>query len=51
MLALQSRNQQRFPGARAASTALDLVRAPLRRYWDGAPLPDAGAQHGIELMS
>ncbi|OAX63818.1 Rieske (2Fe-2S) protein [Xanthomonas translucens pv. arrhenatheri] len=50
MLALQSYNLQRFPGVRGACTALDLVRAPLRRYWDGEPLPAPGAQHGIDLM-
>ncbi|MEL4892625.1 Rieske 2Fe-2S domain-containing protein [Xanthomonas protegens] len=50
MLALQSRNLQRYPGARGASTALDLVREPLRRYWDGEPLPAAGSGHDVELM-
>ncbi|UKE69151.1 hypothetical protein [Xanthomonas cerealis] len=50
MLALQSHNLQRFPGVRGACTALDPARDPLRRYWDGEPLPAPGAQHGIDLM-
>ncbi|MEB1529087.1 Rieske 2Fe-2S domain-containing protein [Xanthomonas sp. WHRI 7945] len=50
MLALQAHNLQRFPGARGASTALDLVREPLRRYWDGVPLPAPGAQQSVDIM-
>lgn len=44
MLALQARNQSRFPDRRGVSTRLDIVRASLEKIWErGEPLTDADA--------
>ena len=49
MLALQSRNLRRHGPHQGASTALDIVRPALQRFWAGGGLPDAG-EHRVVAM-
>jgi phenylpropionate dioxygenase-like ring-hydroxylating dioxygenase large terminal subunit len=49
MLALQSANRRRFPGRGDASTALDLVRPHLARFWADGTIAPAGATHEVAM--
>jgi phenylpropionate dioxygenase-like ring-hydroxylating dioxygenase large terminal subunit len=49
MLALQSANRRRFPGRGDASTALDLVRPHLARFWSEGTLAAPGAVHEVAM--
>ena len=50
MLSLQSANRRHFPGRGDASTALDLVRPALARFWNEGQLPDPSDDHTTALM-
>lgn len=50
MLGLQSANRRRFPGRGDASTALDVVRPALARFWAEGELPDPGQDPSTRLM-
>lgn len=49
ILSVQSRNLRRYGPRQGASTALDLVRPALQRFWAGDGLPDAG-EHRVVAM-
>ncbi len=49
ILSLQSRNLRRHGPRHGASTALDIVRPALQRFWAGGGLPDAG-EHRVVAM-
>lgn len=50
MLGLQRANRRRFPGRGDASTALDLVRPALARFWGEGRLPDASLDTQVHLL-
>ncbi|WCE05692.1 aromatic ring-hydroxylating dioxygenase subunit alpha [Pseudoxanthomonas sp. JBR18] len=50
MLALQSWNKQRFDARGSASTPLDLVRAPLERWWLHGEVPHAAQSRTQALL-
>ncbi|KRG45855.1 Rieske (2Fe-2S) protein [Stenotrophomonas panacihumi] len=50
MLKLQANNLARFGPRGAASTSLDVVRAPLERFWREGQLPEPTATRTVEMM-
>lgn len=50
MLALQSDNLKRFPGARGASTQLDLVRRWVETFWATGEAPEDRAPHEVRIL-
>jgi phenylpropionate dioxygenase-like ring-hydroxylating dioxygenase large terminal subunit len=50
VLALQSENLRRFPGRRGASTALDIVRPELEKFWSGAGLSGPSLHRRVDML-